>query len=287
MLLWFFLTCYGLHCFTWWFTGLSLLVDALLIFPYWVWHVLFHFHHWFIIIVHELYSFMSCFTGSSLPDIVCIVSHHDSLVLPYWEWFALFHFVLCQFFPTGQVLCCFTSCYASSSLLEVVCIVSFRAIPVLPYWEWFVLFHFVLYRFCPTGHRLYCTTSNLTGSSLLSMVGFFLTVHGLHCFMSPFIGSSLLGIAHIVSFHDSLVLPYRAWLELFHFMLCWFLLNGLVYIVSLQASRVHYHSYIALFVLFHFPYWFILLFVVCVISLHSSLVHHYWAWLLVFHCMPH
>jgi hypothetical protein len=40
-------------------------------------------------------------------------------------------------------------------------------------------------------------------------------------------------------------------------------------------------------VLFHFPYWFIILFVVCVISLHSSLVHDYWAWLLVFHFMPH
>jgi hypothetical protein len=134
--------------------------------------------------------------------------------------------------------------------------------------------------------------------------------------MSSFIGSSLLGIDHIVSFQDSLVLPYRAWFELFHFMLCWFLLYGLVYIVSLKASLVHYHSYIVLFVLFHFPYWFIILFVVCVISLHSllrmayivslhaslvlpylawyiffslhaSLVRHNWKWFILLHLKPH
>ena len=185
-----------------------------------------------------------------------IASRDPLLVFSNWACFILF-----QFCFTGSSLLGIICIVSPHDLLGMVRIVSFHVSLVLHYRVWRVLFHFPHFVII-TGHSVYC-------------------------FMSSFIGSSLLGIDHIVSFHDSLVLPYRAWFELFHFMLCWLLLNGLVYIVSLQALLVHYHSYIALFVLFHFPYWFIILFVVCVISLHSSLVHDYWAWLLVFHFMTH
>ena len=170
---------------------------------------------WFSLTGHVLY----CFTSASL-------------FLPYWALFALSHLMIQWFFLNGYGSYCFISCFTGASLLGMVRIVSFHASLVLHYWVWFVLFHFMLQWSFITGYGVCCFTS-------------------LTCFMSSFIGSSLLGIDYIVSFNNSLVLPYRAWFELFHFMLCWFLLNGLVYIVSLQASLVHYHSYIALFVVFH------------------------------------
>ena len=149
--------------------------------------------------------------------------------------FYIVSILLHWFFLTGHCLYCLTSWFSGSSLMGMVRIVSFHASLVLHYWVWFVLFHFMLHWCFITGYGVCCFTS-------------------LTCFMSSFIGSSLLGIDYIVSFNDSLVLPYKAWFELFHFMLCWFLLNGQVYIVSPQASLVHYHSYIELFVVFH---WFI------------------------------
>ena len=149
MLLWFFLTCYDLHCFTWWFTGLSLLVDALLIFPYWVWHVLFHFHHRFIIIVHELYSSTSNITGWSLLGIVCIVSLQASLIHRYRVWYVLFHCYRCFIF-IGHGLYCFAS-LTGSALLSMVGFASFPC------------------SFIITGHVLYSFTSP-TASSLLCMI---------------------------------------------------------------------------------------------------------------------
>jgi hypothetical protein len=132
----------------------------------------------------------------ALQGMVELASRDPLLVFSNWACFILFQF-----------------CFTGSSLLGIVCIVSPHDLLVLPYWVWFVLFHFMLHWCFITGYGVCCFTS-------------------LTCFMSSFIGSSLLGIDYIVSFNDSLVLPYKAWFELFHFMLCWFLLNGQVYIVS-------------------------------------------------------
>jgi hypothetical protein len=58
---------------------------ASLVHHYLAWFVLFHFMlHWFFLTGHGLYCFTSCFIGSSLMDMVCVVSRHPSPVHPYW-----------------------------------------------------------------------------------------------------------------------------------------------------------------------------------------------------------
>jgi hypothetical protein len=71
----------------------------------WKWFILLHLkHHWFIITEHGsfvlfdyalhgffltgggLYCFSSCFIGSSLLFMICVVSRHASPVHPYWAW---------------------------------------------------------------------------------------------------------------------------------------------------------------------------------------------------------
>jgi hypothetical protein len=119
MLHWFVIVGHNLHYFTLCFTGSSMqsivgIVSlSTLVLPYWTWLVLFYFIlHWFIIngyccivslhasvvdqyralmelfhspscfflAVHGLHFFISCFSGSSLLVMVCIVSLDDSLV---------------------------------------------------------------------------------------------------------------------------------------------------------------------------------------------------------------
>jgi hypothetical protein len=68
-------------------TGASLLGMAYVISPpslghhYWAWFVLFHFMlHLFLLTGHGSYCFISCFTGTSLLGMACIVSFHVLLV---------------------------------------------------------------------------------------------------------------------------------------------------------------------------------------------------------------
>ena len=160
---------------------------------YWAWSVLFHFMpHWFIInghglhclasptdsfflgmvcilslpsLIHHLYCFTACFSGSYFLGMICTASFHASLVLPDWPWLVLFH---CphQFIITVHGLFCFTSCVTGSSLLGMVCIVSLHALLVYHYWAWYVLLHVMLQLFLPTGYGQSC----FTDSSLQGMV---------------------------------------------------------------------------------------------------------------------
>jgi hypothetical protein len=189
---------------------------------YWAWFVLFHFMLQFFFLIGQgeycftfligsslldmvcivslpslvhpywycFYCFTSRFTCSYLLVMVCIDSLDVSMIRPYWTWRVLFHFPH-WFILTGHDLHCFTS-PTGSSLLGRVCIISLHASLGFPYWPWCVLFHFMLHWFITTGHDLYCFTSCFTGSSLLGMV----------C---------------IVSFHASLVHHYWALLKKFHF----------------------------------------------------------------------
>ena len=120
---------------------------------YWTWFVLCHFPHWFIITGHCLCSSNSHLTGSSLLDMVYIVSLHALLVPPYWSMFVLIHFSH-WFIITGHGLFCFTSCFTGSSSLGMVCIAWLRASLVLHYWVWFVLFYFAHW-FIIIKHDLY------------------------------------------------------------------------------------------------------------------------------------
>ena len=164
-LLFFFLTRHALYCFTSCFTGslhsslpgmvCIVSLHASLVRCYLAWRVLFHFPHWFIIIVHDLYSFISCFTVFSLLGIVCIVSLHNSSVLPYWAWLVLFHLKVIWYFISRHCWHWFTSCFTGSVLLGMACIVSFPTL-VHHYCAWFVLFHFILHWFTINGHCFYC-----------------------------------------------------------------------------------------------------------------------------------
>ena len=225
---WFFLTGHGLHCFTSCFT-VSFLLGIVCIFSlptlvhlywawlvlftlrftasffllsmasifslpaqvhnYWAWFVLCHFPHWFIITGHCLCSSNSHLTGSSLLDMVYIVSLHALLVPPYWSMFVLIHFSH-WFIITGYGLFCFTSCFTGSSSLGMVCIAWLRASLVLHYWVWFVLFHFAHW-FIIIKHDLDLLFEN----SLVhhhwawfvlfdyTLHWFFLTGRGSHCFI--------------------------------------------------------------------------------------------------------
>jgi hypothetical protein len=96
--------------------------------------------------------FTSCFTGSSLLGMICIVSLHVSLVHHRWAWFVLFDYALHWFFITGYGLYCSTS-HTASSLISMICI-----------------YHFNLHWFIITGHGFYCFTSCFSGSFLLGIV---------------------------------------------------------------------------------------------------------------------
>ena len=172
MLHWFVIVGHNLYYFTLCFTGSSMqsiggIVSlSTLVLPYWTWLVLFYFIlHWFIIngyccivslhasvvdqyralmelfhsprcfflAVHGLHIFISCFSGSSLLVMVCIVSLDDSLVYHCW-------LMRYWFFLTGYGMYCFTS-ITGSSLLCMSCILSCHASLVLPYRTLFVLFH--------------------------------------------------------------------------------------------------------------------------------------------------
>ena len=177
---------------------------------YRVWFILFHLLlHWFIIIGYGLKRFTSCFTGSSLLGIICIISLHASLVEQCRALVELFNFPL-WFFLTGHGLYYFISYFHGSSLMVIV-----------------VLFHFMLqWALMELFHSPRC---------------FFLAVHGLHFFISCFSGSSMQGIGGIVSL-STLFLPCCSWVAFFHFMLLWFLLTGnvMVCIVSLDDSLVYH-----------------------------------------------
>ena len=167
-----------------------------LVHNYWARFVLCHFPHWFIITGHCLCSSKSRLTGSSLLDMVYIVSLHALLVPPYWSMFVLIHFSHC-FIITGHGLFCFTTCFTGSSSLGMVCIVWLRASQVLHYWVWFVLFHFAHW-FIIIKHDLYL-------SFQFPLVHHHW--HGLYCFTSCFSSSLLLDTVCIFS-HPSLVHHY-------------------------------------------------------------------------------
>jgi hypothetical protein len=91
---WFIITWHGLYCFTSCFTASSSLgmvciawLRASLVLHYWLWIVLFHFPHCFIINKHDLY-----------------LSFQSSLVHHHWAWFLLLHFMLQWFILTGHCL---------------------------------------------------------------------------------------------------------------------------------------------------------------------------------------
>ena len=99
-------------CYTTCFTGSSSLgmvcivwLRASLVLHYWVWFVLFHFAHRFIIIKHDLY-----------------LSFQSLLVHQYWAWFQMLHFMLQWFILTWHCLYFFAS-LSGSSLLGMVCTV--------------------------------------------------------------------------------------------------------------------------------------------------------------------
>ena len=160
---------------------------ATLVLPDWEWSILIHSPYRFTITGYYLYCFTLCFISLALQGMVEIASRDPLLVFPNWACFILFHF-----------------CFTGSSLLGIVCIVSPHDLLVLPYWVWFAIVSFhaslVLHYWV---WRVLFHFPHLV----------FIPGHGVYCFMSSFIGSSLLGIDHIASFHDSLVLPYRAWFE--------------------------------------------------------------------------
>jgi hypothetical protein len=92
--------------------------------------------HGFFLTGHGLYCFSSCFIGSSLLSIICVVSCHPSPVHPYWAWCVLFHCMLNCFLPNGHSW-----------------IVSLHAWLVHSYLGLILLFHFACWFFI-AGHGL-------------------------------------------------------------------------------------------------------------------------------------
>ena len=115
---WFVITGHGLYCFTSCFTGsfvlaivcifLTFLMISTVSLPslvhhHWAWFALFDYVLlWLILTVHGLYCLTSCFIGSSIEGMVCVVSRHVSLVHHYLAWFVLFNFMLHWLIITGH-----------------------------------------------------------------------------------------------------------------------------------------------------------------------------------------
>jgi hypothetical protein len=121
----FFINGHGLCCFTSCFTGSFLLAIVCifitfltgssilgmiftvslpsLVHHHRAWLALFdHVLLWLILTVHGLYCLTSCFIGSALEGMVCVVSRHVSLVQHYLAWFVLFNFMLHWLIITGH-----------------------------------------------------------------------------------------------------------------------------------------------------------------------------------------
>ena len=243
----FFLTGHCLYCFTTYLTGSSSMgviciasLHALPVLPYWTWLVLFHYMlSWVFLTGHGLHCFSSSITGSFLLGIVCIV-WHPSLVHHYWAWLV-------------------------SSSLSMVCIVSLHASLVLPCLLWLAFFHLMIHWFIIGG---WCVIDfSLLGMACIVSIHhwFIIIMHALYSFISCFTSSSLLEMVCIVSLRALPVLPYWAWLVLFHFIHPWFVITG-------------HRSYCSTSSLTGWS----LLCMVCIVSL-PPLVHHYLVWYVLFH----
>ena len=201
--------------------------------------------------MHGLQCFISCFTGSFLLHIVCIVSL-PSLVDHCWAWLVLF---------------CFTFCFTGPSLLGMDCIVSFHVSSVHHHWARLALFGFKLHRF------IICGICFLLFHCMLHW--FLIFRHGVYYFTSIFTGASLLSIVCIVSSNASLVHHCWAWFALFQLMFHWFIING--HCLHYFTSCITVHPYCTWILLFHFMHdWFFFTgHLVFLFSLHASLVHSY------------